>query len=230
MGEVSARRERRLSSVLDALVGEEGLPANVRGQNAPRPVQRALAAGGFLFQPGTEADQVYVVLEGRLRIFSVSDSGKEVVFWHSHMGDLLGVSELYGGSRRFSFAQAKEPTKVLVLSSRWIEDRIASHPVASQVLLEHLGERLCRARSSILAIAGASVASRLAHLLMVLSEDVPARADGTRVLDAHYSQQELADMIGATRQSVSEAVGELKARGMITPVGGSLVVAPALYA
>lgn len=175
-----------------------------------------LRRGELLFSPGSRADSVYVVLEGRLRVFAVSEGGKEVVFWHSHQGDLLGVAEFFGSDKRRSFVQARETTRVLLLVGDQLRQDIRINPDVAALLLGHLAERLCRARSSILAIATASVESRLAHLLVVLAEDASPTGRGRRVLVGDYSQQELADMVGASRQSVSEALASLRRQGQLS--------------
>lgn len=218
----SERRSEKLRSVLSALIGEGGSGAAL-GEAHGRS-ERQVPAGDLLYRPGGPSDHLYVVLEGRLRVFAVSEGGREVVFWQSQPGDLLGVAETLCGHARLSFAQARVDTRVLVLHAEAVRRRMLSHPQAAQVLLEHLGERLCRARGSILAIATASVASRLAHLLLVLSEDTVPLADGRRVLATPYSQQELADMVGASRQSVSEGLAMLRRRGFLEPDGTRLVL------
>lgn len=220
-----ARRGEKLNAVLSALVGAEPTGAEGPSGHSDGHCERQVPAGAVLYRPGGPSGQFYVVLEGRLRVFAVSEQGREVVFWQSQAGDLLGVAEALCGHARRSFAQARVDTRVLVVQAEVIRQRMLSHPEVAEVLLEHLGERLCRARGSILAIATASVSSRLAHLMLVLSEDAVVLPDGRRMLDTRYSQQELADMIGASRQSVSEALATLRTQGFLASGGARLVLA-----
>ncbi|MDA8393447.1 MAG: Crp/Fnr family transcriptional regulator [Actinomycetota bacterium] len=206
-----------VAAVLEASGGAR--PASAREQRVRQ--------GQLLYRPGTPAEHAYVVLEGRMRVFAISEGGREVVFWHAQADDFLGVADLLAGAQRTSFAEAKGDVRLLALSrSTFLQ--LFGHPTVSAAVCLHLSQRLRRARSAILTIATAPVATRLAHLLVVLSDGSSPRADGSWPLDASYSRQELSEMIGASRQSVSEALGVLRDRGWIELRGRQVTLMPEL--
>lgn len=180
----------------------------------------------MLYRPGSKADHAFLVLEGRMRVFAISEGGREVAFWHARRDDFFGVSDLLAGCVRTSFAEARGDVQLLVLERSWFVE-LFGHPAVSSAVCLHLSQRLRRARDAILTISTAPVATRLAHLLVVLSDNRTS-ADGRRLLDASYSRQELSEMIGASRQSVSEALGVLRDRGWIELRGRQIALTPAL--
>ncbi len=187
--------------------------------------KRCLDPGEALFSPLRQPGEAYLVGEGRIRVFAVSQAGREVVFWEGQMGDLVGVADVLGSGEAVSFATAKVSSTVFRIPAEFLAKRIREDPAVAELVVGHLANRLCRARASILAASTASVPSRLAHLLMVLSEDSRRLEDGSLQLVTRYSQQELADMIGASRQSVSEAMAELQRAGFLKRSGGRLTIA-----
>jgi CRP/FNR family cyclic AMP-dependent transcriptional regulator len=171
---------------------------------------RRYAVGEILFHQGDASDALYVLLSGRLRVYSGNANGREVVYNVLEPGDTLGELLLDGGTRSAS-VQAVTESECLMIKGDALRSMIRSYPELAERLMLQLIARLRHATRTIHSLALEGVFERVTALL-----EESARCDGeTRRVPAHLTQQEIANRIGATREMVNHVMQRLRREGYI---------------
>ena len=135
---------------------------------------------------------------------------------------------LFDGGSRSATCIALEATAVLVLSREDLMRHIAAHPRTAMNLLGEMARRLRRADETIAQLALCDVNERLIHRLVGLAREEGASSAEGLVVRRRPTQQELANMIGSCRETISRAFNQLARDGLIIARGRALVVTPAL--
>jgi CRP-like cAMP-binding protein len=167
---------------------------------------RRLAAREALFHKGDPASQVYVVASGRLKVFTTSSQGDEVLFAIMDEGEVIGELPLLTGGRRTASVAALEPSELLVLDRRDFLRYLREQPAVATELLLVMAERLVRISEFAEDALFLALPARLAKKLLALCERYGVEdAEGTRI-GLKLSQGELADLVGTTRESVNKQI------------------------
>lgn len=186
--------------------------------------RRTYEAGQPVFSQGEPHSGVLVILEGRVRSYYLSPSGREITLAYWTRGHFVGGPEIFGGGVHLWSGEAARRSELLFLSGAKIRDLVARLPKFSMNLIEALVFK-GKCFSALLQLLGTrSARTLLAHLLLLLARD-PVRNGADRVkLDVRYSQEELAKMVGATRQWVAASLTRMKQAGLIEVESGHIVV------
>lgn len=159
-----------------------------------------------IFREGETSDHAIVVISGRVKVSSLTDDGREVVYSVLGEGELLGELSALDGLPRSASVVALAPVEALVLTTDQLERFLVRHPRLTVTLLRTLSHRL-RDSDRRRAEFSSDTPGRLARLIVELAE----RFGGTIPL----SQEELAGWVGASRETVARALRLLRARGWI---------------
>ena len=171
---------------------------------------RRYAVGEILFHQGDASDALYVLLSGRLRVYSGNANGREVVYNVLEPGDTLGELLLDGGTRSAS-VQAMTESECLVIKGDTLRSLIRTYPELAERLMLRLIARLRHATRTIHSLALEGVFERVTALL-----EESAGEDGeVRRVPAQLTQQEIANRIGATREMVNHVMQRLRREGYI---------------
>lgn len=171
--------------------------------------------GDLLFAAGGTDNHVYVVERGRIKIFQLSTKGKETLLWFCARGELFGVSELCRGSARQVYAQACEDSEIVCIERDRFKAFLATRPDIGLHVIDILSHRLRHLGHAVEQLATVDVRERLQQLLANLGQRYGQRNEQGVVIDIGITHQEMADMIGTTRQSVTTILSELKREGAI---------------
>jgi CRP/FNR family transcriptional regulator, cyclic AMP receptor protein len=156
------------------------------------------------------------------------ESGREVTLSLLRSGDSFGEMSLFDQAPRSAHCMAIEPTTLLVLSREDLLRHMQAHSRTAMNLLGEMARRLRRADETIAQLALCDVNERLIHRLVGLAREEGASGPDGLVVRRRPTQQELANMIGSCRETISRAFNQLARDGLIIPRGRSLVVTPAL--
>lgn len=176
--------------------------------------------GERLFLEGDRSDAVYLVVEGRARVYSVTAEGNEVTLSVRGAGDLVGeMGALEPQGRRSASVVALEPLRCRVLSATELHRFLEAHPHAALALLQLVIGRLRHADRRRAEFGSYDTTRRVARILVEAAREgggsvgasPPASRPGVAL-----SQQELAGLVGASRESVARALAELRRRGLVT--------------
>lgn len=167
-------------------------------------------AGDILFHQGDAADALYVLLSGRLRVYSGNANGREVVYAVLEPGDTLGELLLDGGPRSAS-VQAVTDAECLAIKGEALRTLIRNSPELTERLLLRLIKRLRHATRTIQSLALDGVLERVACLL----QESARESDGVLYVPAHLTQQDIANRVGATREMVNHVMQRPRREGYI---------------
>jgi len=177
-------------------------------------------AQSILINEGDSSDSIYILLSGRVKVYSTNAEGKEVVIATHGAGEYIGELSLDGGVRSAS-VMTLEPTTCSVVSGASLREFIAAHPDFASHLIRKLIRSVRQATESVKSLALEDVYARVVRLLTDLSDP---RADGQRRVRERLTQQGIADRIGASREMVSRIFKDLSAGGYIAQDNGHIVV------
>ena len=184
---------------------------------------RRLPHGEVIVRQGDHVSSLFLVTTGAVRLSSVTASGREIVVGLLCRGDLFGESALLGDPSLVR-AQAVGPTTVLALPIASMRAMLERTPATAEELLRLIAARLHRTSAALEDAMAADLPSRVVGRLRELADDhgVPG-PHGVR-LRIPLTQDELARMVGASRESVNRTVGALAARGVVRSGGGRFVI------
>ncbi len=189
--------------------------------------RRRWPAGATIFLEGEPGSSVVVLLEGRVKAYSTSFDGKEIILSLRGPGQLLGEIAALGqaGTLRSASVAAIEPTVGQVLTAAEFEAFLEAHPRASIVLLRAVLERLEQAVQMRLEYGAHDVLGRVARRLCELADVAGTPTpDGGVTITVALSQEELAGWVVASREAVARALGRLRTQGVISTDRKRIVV------
>ena len=167
---------------------------------------------------GSNSDDVYILIKGRVKIFELTAEGKEVILWFCCDGELIGFAEALISSSFSNHqinAQSCTQGELMVIKHLDFINFMADNPTVVMPVVKSLGFRLREVSEVLMDITNSDVTSRVIKLLYRLGGIYGKTVDGGVHIDLPITHQEMADMIGTSRQSVTTVLGELKRQGMI---------------
>jgi CRP/FNR family cyclic AMP-dependent transcriptional regulator len=180
---------------------------------------RAIAASGVvrtfpkntvLINEGDVGDALYVVLTGRVKVFSSNSAGREFVIDFHGPGEYVGEMSLDGAPRSASVITV-EPTSCAVVNRAHFRDFILAHPDFAMHLIERLIQRVRTTTGNLKSLALSDVYGRMVRLLNALAQPV----DGKMIVPEKLTQQDIADRVGASRDMIGKLMKDLTAGGYL---------------
>ena len=190
-----------------------------------------LRRGELLFRQGTVHNGIFVIRSGRMRTFFVSPSGRELTlaYWAPH--HFVGAPEVFGNGRHQWSGMAVVDSEVLHLEAKRLKAMASKMPGLAIALIDGLVFKCRRFSSLVQMLATQSASARLASVLLELSADHAsagsAKADQERVVSQKLSHEQLASLIGVTRQWVTTMISLWCEERILRKEGRRIVVADA---
>ena len=177
----------------------------------------------MIFSRGDPGREIYLVLEGRIRLSILSSDGRELSFAHAGPGSIFGEIATLDGGERTAGATAISKVQAMALPQRAMLELIENNPKVAKAAIHFLCTRLRETDQRLEAIALHRIEVRLARLMLsALKLQSPGAAGKNVALDLGMSQGELALLIGASRPKVNIALTMLEDMGAITRAGSKL--------
>jgi len=173
-------------------------------------VVRTFARNTVLINEGDVGDALYVILSGRVKVYSSNEAGREFVIDFHGAGEYVGEMTLDGEARSAS-VMTVEPTTCAVIIRAQFRDFILAHPDFAMHLIDRLIHRLRVTTGNLKSLALSDVYGRFVRLLNTLSQDV----DGKSIVPEKLTQQDIADRIGASRDMIGKLMKDLVAGGYL---------------
>ena len=169
----------------------------------------------FVFHAGDATHHVYLLLRGRVKIYQPSTVGKEAILWFCFSGELFGLAEAARGGERVVSAQACDDVEILCIRQEQFTAFLLQHPQAALLIVQVLSCRVRVLGDVVINLISDDVRTRILKMLLQLGSRCGSPdAQGLR-LNITLTHQEIADMIGTTRQSVTTMLGQLEREGLI---------------
>jgi CRP/FNR family cyclic AMP-dependent transcriptional regulator len=174
-----------------------------------------------LFAQRQDADAMFIVLSGRVKIFSDSSGRKKKTFAYLGPGDFFGEMALIEGTTRTAAAQAVEDSRLLVILKRDFSRLLEQDPRLARYLLRTVCVRLRLANEEIEGLLFRNVLGRVAKAVLSLARRSGEKWNGGLAFKQRYTQQELAEYVGTTREPLTRALSSLRRAGLVatTPDG-----------
>jgi CRP/FNR family transcriptional regulator len=201
-----------------------GLDARALTEIAARTAHRRYRKGNVIFVQGEAGERCFVIGSGTVKISAYHPDGREAVLAVLGPGDVLGELALFEQSPRSADATALDDAELLSLDAQSLNEAIIAHPEIAVALLNVLGMRLRQANEAFQDIAFFDVPGRVARRLADLADAHGVEAAEGTLIDIALSQESLAQMVGATRESVNKALALLKRRGLVARTGRRYIV------
>lgn len=176
---------------------------------------RTFPRGSPIYLPADAADGVLVLTEGRVRLGSYTEDGKQTILAFVDPGEMFGELALVDSGAREEFAEAAEKSTVVLIPRDVMQDLLDRYPQLALGVTRLFGLRRQRIERRLKYLLFRSNRERLGHLLLELAEQYGRRIDRGVELAVKLSHQELASIIGSTRETVTVALGELRADGLL---------------
>jgi CRP-like cAMP-binding protein len=173
--------------------------------------EKSYPRGSVILFEDDPGDSLFVVREGRVKVVLIGEDGREVILGVLGVGEYFGELSLIDDRPRSAHVIAMEDSNLLVLRREDFRKRVESSPSVAWGLLTELSRRLRRADDKIGGLVLLDVPGRIARLLLDLAEET-----GTNAIEKTLTHQTIAQMIGASRETVSRAMKDFQDAGWIT--------------
>jgi CRP/FNR family transcriptional regulator len=181
-------------------------------------------AGAILFMEGEAARGVYIVCQGHVKLLTANSDGKTLIFKIAKPGEILGLNATLMGTPHEITAETLQPTQLAYIGSEDFLKFIKENGDACLQVAQHLG-RDCHSAYEVIRSIGLSnsVEEKLARFLLDWSVDGQVTNGGLRVKLA-LTHEEIAQLIGCSRESVSRSFSDFKRRHLVEVNGSTLLV------
>ena len=186
----------------------------------PMVSRRSASRGSTIMREGDAIDCLYIVIAGRLKVMIGEADGKEAILTIVGPGEFFGEMGLIDDNPRSASVIAIESCELLAMTKRVFRKCLVENTDLAMAVMRVLVRRLREADRKIGSLAMLDVYGRVARLLLDISEDV----DGQRVVTKRISKQDIAKMIGASREMVSKVMKDLQTSGYIEVRGSTVVL------
>jgi CRP/FNR family cyclic AMP-dependent transcriptional regulator len=174
-------------------------------------VRKTFPKNTILLSEGDSTDALYVICEGKVKVTIDDNEGKEIILSMLGTGEYFGEMALLDDEPRSASVTTKETTQMLIISKNDFMDILSSKQFAFN-LLKDLTKRLREANKKIESLALLDVYGRVARILNQFAKS----QEGKMVIEEKLTHQEIANMIGSSREMVSLILKELSNGGYIT--------------
>jgi len=181
-------------------------------------------AGEMVFRQGEAHEGIFIILSGKIRVYYVGPSGRELTLAYWSAGNYVGGPHIFGGCLHMWSGLAEQPTRVLLVPGNEMRALIERRPRIALALIEAMAHK-GKCFSSLIQMLGTrSAAERLAQLLLLMGEMGGQRIDDRVIIDRTLTQDELARMVGATRQWISATLERFREKGLIEVAPDRIVI------
>jgi CRP/FNR family cyclic AMP-dependent transcriptional regulator len=206
-----------------ALLGTTGLFHDLDGETlrglAERSIRRHYRRGQLIVSQGDPGDSLFVIAAGLVKVTVSSPDGEEMVLITLGAGDTFGELALVDGGPRSASVEAIEATEVLVLARKAFFELIVERPGIIEGLLRSLGSLIRRLTDQTADFVFLDLHGRVAKLLLSLLAERGASGDGQPSIELPFTQTEIANMVGGSRQSVNQILRSFEDAGHIEITG-----------
>ncbi len=183
-----------------------------------------IAKGSILFKEGDDGEHLYVIIDGKLKLGTSSGDGRENLLSILGPGEMFGELSLFDPGPRTSTATAVTDAKLLSLSHEKVIPWLKQHPEVSLQLLTRLSQRLRRTNEAVGDLVFSDVPGRVAKALMDLGARFGKKTEEGLYVHHDLTQEELAQLVGASRETVNKALADFAGRGWLKLDGRAVLI------
>ncbi len=202
-----------------------GVPDETLAAFARSAMMKRIPRGHSVVHAGDRTDYVYFVLTGSLKVVVSDEDGREVILSILGQGELFGEMGMFGEHPRSATVIAVVPSDLVMVAKQDFRRLMHDNFEVSWRMMCNLADRLRNADRKIESLALMDVYGRVARLLLEMSEDV----NGELLVVRKVTKQDIAKMIGASREMVSRVMKDLSLQGLIDETENGIVLREKLH-
>jgi CRP-like cAMP-binding protein len=168
-----------------------------------------------IYLPADTSQTVFLLVKGLAKICHLTPDGKQSILAFIEPGELFGELVIFGEGQRDEYAEAVEVTTVVRIPGQAMQDALGRSPAFTMGITKMIGLRRQRIERRLKNLLFLSNRDKLVHLLLELSEQYGRKSPNGIDLGIKLSHQDLANVIGSTRETVTVVLGELQSEGLI---------------
>ena len=186
--------------------------------------RRKFPKDSVIFFERDPGDSLFMIMSGRVKVTILSDDGREIILSVLGEKDFFGEMSLLDNEPRSATAIAMEDAEVVILHQREFLSIVEKRPRILVLLLAVLSSRLRKANHQIGSLALLDVYGRVASVLLEMAKENGTRLKDGKICFRRPTHQEIANMIGATRETVSRMISDLHRQGYIEISGKNVII------
>lgn len=183
-------------------------------------ISKRFEKGEFVFQAGDDLDHLYIIHKGRVKIYRITESGKEQVLRVLESGDFMGELSLFAEETMTSYAEVTEKTEICSIPKSAFQELLLRFPAISLKILKEFSIRLNKTESNVEQVTSYDVEKRITSYLIELVEKMGLSEDREPfAVTLPMSKKDLASMIGTSQETLSRKLSAFQDRGWIEQSG-----------
>ena len=204
----------------------QDLSAQEMSDIAARAPMRSVEPGTLLWSPHERHKVLFIVKAGQVRIYRVAPQGRRLTLAVLGPGALFGEMDLIGQRMGEGFAEAIEASVLCLMSEQDVRSMLLADSRIATRIIEGLGRRLSEVEQRLADTVLKTAPQRVAAVLCMLVAGAPAEAGlfARRGAEVRLTHEQLADLVGTTRETTTKLLGDLRDAGMIKLQRGGIVV------
>lgn len=181
---------------------------------------KSFPKNSVIINEGDDTSSMYIIESGKVKAFLSNEDGKEVILAIMSTGDHFGELSILDPSPRSASIMTMEPCKFSIISKENFERSLDAHPNIARNMVTELTRMVRKMTENIRGLALMDVYGRVAHTLLDMAEDI----DGVKIINQKLTHQDIAKMVGSSREMVSRIMKDLQKGGYITSERKRIVI------
>ena len=180
--------------------------------------------GTTIFEEGEPGDRLYIITSGKSKLARHAPDGRENLLTVMGPSDMFGELSIFDPGPRTSSAVCVTEVTAATMNSEMLKQWVADHPAIAQQLLRVLARRLRRTNANLADLIFTDVPGRVAKTLLQLANRFGVQEGGALRVNHDLTQEEIAQLVGASRETVNKALATFAHRGWIRLEGKSVLI------
>ncbi|MDF1611867.1 MAG: Crp/Fnr family transcriptional regulator [Stygiobacter sp.] len=180
--------------------------------------------GEVILMEDDPGSALFIIISGKVKVARSSNDGKEVILSILNESDFFGEMAILDGQKRSATVSAIEPSEVFILQRNDFIDLLYAHPDISVALLQELTTRLRNADMKIKSLSLKDAEGKVATVILQIADDIGKIKHGKVEIEKLPLQQDLANMAGTSRETISRTLHSFAKKGLIEMDGNKLII------
>jgi len=191
-------------------------PQKLDGGAMANHTQKTFKKGEFIYIPEEQADHIYLLSDGRVKIGAYGDGGKEITKAILNTGEVFGELSLIGALKRRDFAYAMESTTLCVITVDEMKSLMREYSSLQLFIMKVMGNRVLEMEQRLESLVFRDSRTRIVEYLLNLAKKNGQRVGYEIVVRRFLTHQEIANLTATSRQTVTTVLNELRTKNIIT--------------
>ncbi|HQD50112.1 MAG TPA: Crp/Fnr family transcriptional regulator [Defluviitaleaceae bacterium] len=187
-------------------------------------IRKEYKKGSVIFFEGEKGDAFYYILSGKVKMYKTDDEGKEIILNIFGEGSVIGEVTMFNDIDYPATAEVIEDAVLGMIYNREIENLVASHKDLALQIIKVLTKRLYHSQMNVKEMALTNVYLRTKNVLLNLAKEHGIKTSRGIELNLYITRQDIANIVGTTRETASRVMSELKKAGEIDIIGRKIII------